>query len=97
MEANITTSWIVDSLLQTAHVARTLRAYQITVTALYVLKHHANYAHYCLTCIQSEQEVLNFEQWCNQRGQVCEHPTKHPMRAKNFSDGYFAVQKTNTV
>ena len=46
--------------------------YQVTVTALYALKHHA-YDHYCLTCMQSEQEILEFEQWCNQRGQVCPH------------------------
>ena len=72
VEANVTTPGIVDSSLQAAYVARTLRTYQVTVTALYALKHHA-YDHYCLTCMQSEQEVLEFEQWCNQRGQVCPH------------------------
>ena len=72
VDANITTPGIVYSSLQAAHATRTLRAYQVTVTALYALKHHA-YDHCCLTCIQSEQEVLEFEQWCNQRGQVCPH------------------------
>ena len=56
VEANITTPWIADSFLQAAHVAQTLRTYQVTITALHVLKHCA-YDHYCLTCIQSEQEL----------------------------------------
>ena len=47
VDANITTPGIVDSSLQAAHTARTLRAYQVTVTALYALKHHA-YDHYSL-------------------------------------------------
>ena len=72
VQANITTPGIADSFLQAAHVARTLRAHQVTIAALYILKHRA-YDHYCLTCIEGEQEILEFEQWCDQRGQVCPH------------------------
>ena len=67
VQANITTPEIADSFLQAAHIARTLRTHQ--VTTLYILKHHGC-DYYCLTCIEDEQE---FEEWCNQRGQVCPH------------------------
>ena len=72
VQANVTTPGIADYFLQAAHVARTIRAHQVTVTTLYILKNHA-YDHYCLTSIEGEQEILEFKQWCNQRAQVCPH------------------------
>ena len=68
VQANVTTPGIADSFLQAAHVAQTIRAHQVTVTALYILKNHT-YDYYCLTSIEGEQEILEFKQWCNQRAQ----------------------------
>ena len=57
VQAEITTPGTADSFLQAAHVARTRRAHQVTVAALYILKHRA-YDRYCLSCIGNEQEIL---------------------------------------
>ena len=70
VQAGITTPGTADSFLQAAHVARTRRAHQVTIAALYILKHRA-YEHYNQTCVEDEQS--EFQIWCNQREQDCPH------------------------
>jgi len=71
VQAGITTPGTADSFLQAAHVARTRRAHQVTVTALYILKRRA-YDCYCQT-VGEEESLLEFKDWCNQREQACPH------------------------
>ena len=70
VQAEIATAGTVDSFLRAAHVTRTRRAHQVTVAALYILKHRA-YASYCLSCSRDGQAVLGFKEWCHQKEQVC--------------------------
>jgi len=51
------------------YVVRTRRAHQVTVAALYILKHHA-YNHYSTA---NEQGSLDFQQWSNFKGKACPH------------------------
>ena len=48
VQADLASPGIADSFLQATHVAYTRRAHQVTVVALYILKHCA-YDHYCVT------------------------------------------------
>ena len=68
VQAEITTTGTVDSYLRAVHVTPTRRAHQVTLAALYILKHHA-YASYCLSCSRDGQALLGFEEWCHQREQ----------------------------
>ena len=65
VQADITTPGTANSFLRAAHVARTRRAHQVTDT----LKHRA-YDHYRLTCVEDEQHLLDFKQWCDERERV---------------------------
>ncbi len=67
VQAGITTQGTADSFLQAAHVARTRRAHQVTVAALYILKHRA-YDRYCEA--GDAQGIVEFKEWCNQRNQI---------------------------
>ena len=49
VQAGITTVGTADSFIHAAHVTRTRRAHQVTLAALYILKHHA-YDSYCHSC-----------------------------------------------
>ena len=69
VQADIATAGTADSFLSVAHVARTRRAHQVTLAALYILKYCA-YNSYCLS---NGQDVLEFKQWCCQREEVCPH------------------------
>lgn len=67
VQADITTPGTADSFLQAAQVSRTRRVHQVTVAALYILKHRS-YNHYRLTV---EHNILDFKTWCTQREQAC--------------------------
>ena len=69
VQADIATTGTADSFLSVAHVARTRRAHQVTLAALYILKFRA-YNRYCLS---NGQDMLEFKQWCSQREEVCPH------------------------
>ena len=69
-QAEIATAGTADSFLRATHVTRTRRAHQVTVAALYILKHRA-YASYCLSCSKDGQAVLVFKEWCHQKQQIC--------------------------
>ena len=51
VQADVASPGIADLFLHVTHVAHTRRAHQVTVAALYILKHHA-YDHYCMAYIQ---------------------------------------------
>ena len=63
---------LTDSFLQATHVACTRRAHQVTVVALYILKHHA-YDHYRVTYSGEEKTFLEFQQWSDLRETICPH------------------------
>ena len=58
VQADIATTGTADSFLSVAHVARTRRAHQVTLAALYILKFRA-YNRYCLS---NGQDMLEFKQ-----------------------------------
>ena len=73
VQTGITTVGTADSFLRAAHVTRTRRAHQVTLAALYILKHRA-YDSYCHSCTREGQNVqLEFEQWCSQREELSPH------------------------
>ena len=57
VQAEISTPGKADSFLQATHVVRTRRAHQVTLAALYILKHRA-YSNYC----QQDEMLLEFGQ-----------------------------------
>ena len=72
VQTDLASPGIADSFLQATHVARTRRAHQIIVVALYILKHHA-YDHYHVTYSGEEQNLLEFQQWSDLRETICPH------------------------
>ena len=66
VQAEIATTGTADSYLRAVHVTRTRRTHQVTLAALYILKHRT-YASYCLSCSKDGQALLGFEEWCHQR------------------------------
>ena len=59
VQADIATAGTANSFLRAAHVTRTRRAHQVTAAALYILQHRA-YDHYCLTNVEDQQDMLEF-------------------------------------
>ena len=57
---------IADSFLLAKPVTHIRRAHQVTVAALYVLKHGV-YDHYRAGYSGDEQYLLEFQQWCKHR------------------------------
>ncbi len=57
VQVGSTTQGTADSFLQAAHASRTRRAHQVTVAALYILKHRAN-DRYCEA--GDEQGIVEF-------------------------------------
>ena len=70
VQADLATPGTADSFLQAAHVMRTRRVHQVTLAALYILKHRA-YDDYCLLCARERRNVLGFMEWCDEREDVC--------------------------
>ena len=62
VQAEISTPGKADSFLQATHVVRTRRAHQVTLAALYILKHRA-YSNYC----QQDEMLLEFKEWSAMR------------------------------
>ena len=56
VQADLASPGIADSFLLATHVAGTRRAHQVTVVALYILKHNAYY-HYRVTYSGEEQNL----------------------------------------
>ena len=68
VQAEITTAGTADSFLRAAHVTRTRRAHQVTVTVLYILQRRA-YDQYSTTNTEDDEHPGSFEDWCSQREQ----------------------------
>ena len=47
--------------MHATYVVHARRAHQVTVVALYILKHHI-YDHYCTSYSGDEQDLLEFQQ-----------------------------------
>ena len=70
MQADLATPGTADSFLQAAYVMHTRRVHQVTLAALYILKHH-DYDAYCLMCARERKNVIMFMEWCNEREHEC--------------------------
>ena len=70
VQAEIATTGTADSFLHAAHVSRTRRAHQVTAAALHILQHHA-YSRYKERATARDEELLQFEAWCDMRAVAC--------------------------
>ena len=65
-DAGIASSGTAESFLTASSVTRTRQAHQVTAASLYRLMKTA-YTDYCNEAIESSNEVINFEDWCERR------------------------------
>ena len=72
VQVDITSPGIADSISLAIHVAHTKIAHQVRVAAIYILK-HCTYDHYCMAYSGDEQDLLEFQQWCKHRENICPH------------------------
>ena len=70
VQAEITSAGTADSFLRASHVSRTRRAHQVTAAALFALQQRA-YKHYFDQLIDTRNEQLKFDDWCQQKADTC--------------------------